>query len=159
MTETTQTPTPATSPSSGLSGAAWLLALVPLILLGIVLTYLVVTGGGLTELAGPPVEQVAVERVTLPEPGIIRVEIVNDGPQEVIIPQVIVDDAYFMFDAEPSTTISRLGRSTFTIYYPGLQKKPTLSCSSPRLARRLRRKLQSRSRRPKSLLVYFFSLD
>lgn len=118
MTETTQTPTPATSPSSGLSGAAWLLALVPLILLGIVLTYLVVTGGGLTELAGPPVEQVAVERVTLPEPGIIRVEIVNDGPQEVIIPQVIVDDAYFMFDAEPSTTISRLGRSTFTIYYP-----------------------------------------
>jgi zinc transporter ZupT len=118
MTETTQNPTPATTPPSGLSGVAWLLALVPLVLLGVVLTYLVVTGGGLTELAGPPVEQVAVERVILPEPGIIRVEVVNDGPQEVTIPQVIVDDAYFMFEANPSTTIPRLGRSSFTIYYP-----------------------------------------
>ena len=117
---TTQTTNPAeTRPApGGLSGASWLLALVPLVLLGIVLAYLVVTGGGLTELAGPPVEQIAVQRVTLPEPGIIQVEVVNDGPQEVTIPQVLVDDAYFLFDAKPSTTIPRLGRATFTIYYP-----------------------------------------
>ena len=107
-----------------------------------------VTGGGLTELAGPPVEQVAVERVILPEPGIIRVEVVNDGPQEVTIPQVIVDDAYFMFEANPSTTIPRLGRSSFTIYYPWWQKKPTRLCSLPRWARRLRRKFRSRPDAP-----------
>ena len=123
MTETTRTQPPTASPSGGLSGAAWLLALVPLVLLGIVLAYLVVTGGGLTELAGPPVEQVAVERVTLPEPGIIRVEVVNDGPQEVTIPQVMIDDAFFMFEAQPSTTIPRLGRSTFTIYYPWVEEE------------------------------------
>jgi enoyl-CoA hydratase/carnithine racemase len=39
----------------------------------------VVTGGGLTELAGPPIEQVKIERLTLPQPGVIQVEVVNDG--------------------------------------------------------------------------------
>ena len=103
---TTQTPVEAEP--KGISGAAWVLALVPLILLGLVLTYLVVTGGGLTELAGPPVEQVSIQRITLPEPGIIRVEVVNDGPQEVTIPQVQVDDAYFMFKAESVDHHSRV---------------------------------------------------
>lgn len=105
-------------PGKGMSGVIWLLALVPLVLLGIMLTYLVVTDGGLTELAGPPVEQVAISRITLPEPGIIQVEVINDGPQEITIPQVQVDDAYFMFAAEPSTTIPRFGQATYTIYYP-----------------------------------------
>jgi zinc transporter, ZIP family len=109
--------------SNKLSGWTWGLALVPLILLGLVLTYLVVTGGGLTELAGPPIEQVAIQRITLPEPGLIQVEVVNDGPQTVTIPQVLVDDAYFWFSAEPSNTIPRLGRATFTIPYPWVQEE------------------------------------
>jgi ZIP family zinc transporter len=115
---TTTSQTPAASEPNRLSGAAWGLALVPLILLGLILTYLVITGGGLTELAGPPVEQLSIQRITLPEPGIIQLEVVNDGPQEVTIPQVQVDDAYYMFAANPSTTIPRLGRATFTLYYP-----------------------------------------
>jgi len=126
MTTQTTPQTPSTSEPQGISGAAWLLVLVPLILLGIVLTYLVVTGGGLTELAGPPVEQLSIQRITLPEPGMIQVEVVNDGPQEVTIPQVQVDDAYFMFEANPSTTIPRLGRSTFTIYYPWVAEEAHL---------------------------------
>lgn len=104
-------------------GAFWLLALVPLLLLGVVLTYLVVTGGGLTELAGPPVEQVFIRRVTLPQPGIISVEVVNDGPQEVTVAQVQVDDAYFGFEVDPSSTIPRLGRATFTISYPWVEEE------------------------------------
>lgn len=118
-TQTTSTPTatPA-APNAKPNGFVWLLALIPLILLGLVLTSLVVTGGGLTELSGPPVEHVSIERITLPEPGIIRVQIVNDGPQDVTIPQVLVDDAYFYFTAEPSTTIPRLGQATYTIHYP-----------------------------------------
>lgn len=104
-------------------GAVWGLALLPLILLGLVLAYLVVTGGGLADLAGPPVEQVKIERVTLPAQGLIQVEVVNDGPQEITIPQVQVDDAYFAFRAEPSTTIPRLGRATFTIPYPWVEEE------------------------------------
>lgn len=106
-----------------LSGTVWLLALIPFILLGVVLAYIVATGGGLTELAGPPVEQIAFERIILPEPGVIKVEVINDGPQEVTIPQVLVDDAYYYFTAEPSTTIPRLGRTTFTIPYPWVEEE------------------------------------
>lgn len=106
-----------------LSGAGWLLALIPLILLGLVLAYLVATGGGLTELAGPPIEQVTIERITLPAPGVIQVDVINDGPQEVTLPQVMVDDAYFYFTASPSTTIPRLGRATFTIPYPWVEEE------------------------------------
>jgi len=115
---------PQSSQSSGkptgklTGGVGWLLALVPLLLLGVVLAYLVATGGGLSELAGPPVEQVTIQRITLPAPGEIRVEVVNDGPQAVTIPQVLVDDAYWHFSAEPSNTIPRLGRAVFTIPYP-----------------------------------------
>jgi zinc transporter ZupT len=118
---TTQSPT--TTQENKMTGFGWMLALVPLILLGVVLGYLVVTGAGLTELAGPPIEQVTIQRITLPEPGIIRVEVINDGPQDVTIPQVLVDDAYFYFTAEPSTTIPRLGTAVFTIQYPWVEEE------------------------------------
>jgi len=121
-TETTSTNnTPATARK--ISGAAWGLALIPLVLLGLMLSYLVATGGGLTALAGPPVEKVTIQRIILPQRGVMRVEVVNDGPQEVTIPQVLVDDAYFMFTASPSTTIPRLGRATFTIEYPWVEQE------------------------------------
>lgn len=106
------------TPSARLRGMTWVLVLIPLLLLGVLLAYLVLTGGGLAELAGPPVEQLTIQRITLPEPGIIRVEVINDGPEPVTIPQVLVDDAYWAFTVEPSNTIPRLGRAIFTIPYP-----------------------------------------
>ncbi len=112
-----------TSPSGKSTGTNWLLALMPLLLLGVVLAYLVATGGGLGELAGPPVERVTIQRITLPAPNQIRVEVVNDGPQTVTIPQVLVDDAYWSFSAEPSNTIPRLGRAVFTIPYPWVREE------------------------------------
>src|SRR5688572_5112649 len=114
----TETATQPKTESGRFSGFTWLFALIPLLLLGAVLAYLVVTGGGLTELAGPPVEQVTVERIILPEHGVIEVEVINDGPQPVTIAQVQVDEAYWVFKAEPSTTLPRLGRATITIPYP-----------------------------------------
>lgn len=101
-----------------LAGFGWLLALIPLVLLGILLAYLLLTGGGLKDLAGPPLEQVSIQRVTLPEPGLIHIEVINDGPQAVTIPQVLIDEAYWEFTAQPSTTIPRLGTATFTVPYP-----------------------------------------
>jgi zinc transporter ZupT len=99
----------------------WLLFLLPLLLLGLILAYIVMTGAGMRELAGPPVEHVAVERITLPQPGEIQVSIVNDGPEAVTVAQVAVDDAYWSFSATPSATIPRFGRATFTIPYPWVQ--------------------------------------
>ncbi|MDQ7025745.1 MAG: metal transporter [Anaerolineae bacterium] len=105
-------------PTSSLSGIVWALALIPLVLLGIISALIVQTNGGLSELVGPPLEQVNIQRITLPQSGQIVLEIVNDGPQEVTIPQVMVDEAYWQFSAEPSTTIPRFGSATFTINYP-----------------------------------------
>jgi zinc transporter ZupT len=109
--------TAAAAPSR-FAGAFWLLALIPLLLLGGVLAFLVATGGGLQELAGPPVEKVTIEKITLPQPGLIVVDVINDGPQTVTIAQVTVDDAYWMFEAAPSPTLPRLGRASLTIPYP-----------------------------------------
>jgi zinc transporter, ZIP family len=106
-----------------LSGIAWALALVPLLLLGIIGALIVSTEGGLSELSGPPVENISIQRITLPQAGQIVVEIVNDGPQEVTIPQVTVDEAYWAFTAEPSTTIPRFGQATFTIPYPWVEEE------------------------------------
>ena len=114
---------PDATPATRLGGIGWILVLLPLLLLGAVLAYLVTTGGGLADLAGPPVEQVTIQRITLPEPGMIRVEVVNDGPQAVTIPQVLVDDAYWTFSADPSNTIPRLGRAVFTIPYPWVEEE------------------------------------
>jgi zinc transporter ZupT len=111
MSEETRSP-------SQLSGAVWALALIPLVLLGLLIAMIVLTGGGITQLAGPPIEQVTIERITLPQPGLIEVEVVNDGPMAVTIPQVLVDDAYWSFTAEPSTTLERFQRSVFRIHYP-----------------------------------------
>jgi zinc transporter, ZIP family len=117
------TQTQASAAPSRFGGMGWILVLVPLLLLGVLLAYLVLTGGGLTDLAGPPVEQVTIQRITLPEPGVIQVEVINDGPQTVTIPQVLVDDAYWAFTAEPSNTIPRLGTAVFTIPYPWVEEE------------------------------------
>ena len=106
-----------------MKGMIWGLAIIPLILLGVVVALIVVADGGLTILAGPPVEQVTIQRIKLPEPGIIEVTVVNDGPASVTIPQVLVDEAYWNFSAEPSTTIPRFGSATYTIPYPWVEEE------------------------------------
>ena len=109
-----------TSTSAGrkMGGFGWVLALIPLLLLGVVMAYLVVTGGGLSELSGPPIEQIKIERITLPEENVIKLEIINDGPQEVTIAQTLVDDAVWEYKILPSNTLARLARATVTIPYP-----------------------------------------
>ena len=62
----------------------------------------------------PPVEKLAIERVTLGPEGIV-VTALNDGPDPVTIAQVVVDDAFWAFRAEPGTTVAHLGRTTITI--------------------------------------------
>lgn len=103
------------------ASSLWGLAILPILLLGAVLAYLVATGGGLKALTGPPVEQVKIGRITLPERGVIRVQVVNDGPQTMTIPQVMVDDAFWAFTADPPGSIPRLGSTTLTIPYPWVE--------------------------------------
>lgn len=109
-------PAPARSASS-----LWGLAILPILLLGAVLAYLVATGGGLKELKGPPVEQISIGRITLPERGVIKMNIINDGPEAITIAQVLVDDAFWNFTSDKPGPIPRLGSATLTIPYPWVQ--------------------------------------
>ena len=67
----------------GLSVAAVLIGL---------LAFLLARGVGL-ERNVPPIEELTFERVELPEPGLIRLHVVNGGVDPVTIHQAIVDDA------------------------------------------------------------------
>lgn len=107
-----------TDPVAGRWGAAAVLwAVIPLLLLGALLAVLVVTGAGLGARTSPPIEAITIDRITLPTPDRIEVNVTNGGADPVTIAQVQVDDAYWAFDISPSATIPRLGSATITIPY------------------------------------------
>ncbi len=109
-------------PVTALSGPrAAALALLPLVLLGALLAWIVASRPGETlSRGGPPVEDVAFQRVEL-LPGGFDVSIVNDGPDPVTIAQVMVDEAYWSFDQEPAGALRHLRRARLHIPYPWVQ--------------------------------------
>jgi zinc transporter ZupT len=100
----------------------WIFALVPLVLLGALLA-LVVWSGPADAVRGadyPPVERLTFQRVTL-EPGVIVATVLNDGPDDVTIAQVQVDDAFWTFTTDKGQALGHLGRTTLTIPYPWVE--------------------------------------
>jgi zinc transporter ZupT len=116
-----------TAPADPLRGTrptyvVWLLALVPLVLLGALLVVIVRWGpaDALRSDGAPPVERLTFQRVTL-EPGMIVATVLNDGPDEVAIAQVQVDDAFWTFTADRGQALGHLGRTTLRIPYPWVE--------------------------------------
>jgi zinc transporter, ZIP family len=97
------------------------LAIVPAILLIGVLAVIIRTDGGLGDRTLPPIETLNVQRVTLPAPGQIEVEVINGGPDEISIAQVLVDDAYWQFTTDHEGPLGRLDSATLSIPYPWVQ--------------------------------------
>jgi ZIP family zinc transporter len=97
----------------------WGLALGPLALLAVLLALLVVRGPSRLVIGEgyPPVERLFFERATL-QPGEIVLSVLNDGPDEVTIAQVMVDDAFWTFRAEGGTRLGHLDRTRIVIPYP-----------------------------------------
>lgn len=97
----------------------WVLAAIPVLLLAGLLAALVYLGPSslITNGDAPPVERLAISRVTL-QPGEIRLSVINDGPDAVTVAQVAVDDAFWTFRMEPSTTLTRLASGEVVIPYP-----------------------------------------
>src|SRR6266508_4652286 len=113
MTETTITPRLTATATEvgerpGMTLRVALYALVPLLLLAGVLAVIFATDAGLGDRTAPPIETLNVQRVRLPEPGLIEVSVVNDGPDPITIAQVFIDDAYWQFTMEPAGTLDRL---------------------------------------------------
>jgi zinc transporter, ZIP family len=96
-----------------------LLAVLPLLLLAGLLFIIIKMGPAELIQGGnvPPVEELAITRIDL-MPGRIEMSVLNDGPDDVTIAQVVVDDAFWAFEATPGPTLSHLGRTRINIPYP-----------------------------------------
>jgi zinc transporter ZupT len=99
---------------------AWLLGLVPLLLIVAAIgAFTALDGPGLAERRGPPAEELAVERTVL-EPGTIEVTVRNDGPDAVSIAQAQVNDAFVQFSGADEP-IERLGTATVRLQQPWVE--------------------------------------
>jgi ZIP family zinc transporter len=100
-------------------GPGWvMLGLLPLLGLGVLLAVIVINGAGIGRDDVPPVEDLTVNRVTMPSENQFVVNVTNGGPDPVTIEQVTVNEALWNFEAEPSNTISPRETSNITIPYP-----------------------------------------
>lgn len=103
----------------------WILGLFPIVLLAIlVAVFLRFDPTAPFRAAFPPVEELTIERVTFPEPGMLRIHVVNGGPEPVTIAQIMVDQAYWKYRMEDDATVPRLGRTTLEVDYPWVEGEP-----------------------------------
>ena len=103
----------------------WLRGVLPLLLLALVV--MVVFRFGPANLARdvfPPVEELTIQRLSFPQPGVIHARVVNGGPEPVTIAQVMVDQAYWVHNMNGARTVERLGRRDITIRYPWVTGEP-----------------------------------
>jgi len=98
---------------------AWLVGLVPLVVLGAFVALFVALDAPGLQRNGIPVEELAVEKTVL-RPGEIELTVRNDGADPVRIRQAIVNDGFVAF-RQTSGEIGRLGASTVTVEYPWIE--------------------------------------
>jgi ZIP family zinc transporter len=99
---------------------AWLLGLIPLLLIAAAIaTFIALDGPGLGERRGPPAQELAVERTVL-KPGVIELTVRNDGPDAVTIAQVQVNDAFVQF-AGARRPIGHLHAATVRVRQPWIE--------------------------------------
>ncbi len=125
MPELELPPTAEVAPERATGVPRWLLGLGPLILLGALVALFVRVGPvGVFRQAFPPVEALTIERIRLPQPGLMEVRVVNGGPEPVTIAQVMVDDANWVHSVHGDRTLQRLESRTITIPYPWVEGEP-----------------------------------
>lgn len=101
----------------------WLLATAVALAVAAVLGLLAIVGGAsLPERAGPPVEELTVERTVL-APGTIGLVVRNSGPDPVTVAQVFVNDSFVDFTAPPGP-VERLTAVRLDLAYPWTTGQP-----------------------------------
>ena len=99
--------------------------MLPLLLLAALLAVFARVGPvGVFQAAFPPIEELTFERIAFPEAGLIRVHMVNGGPEPVRVAQVIVDDAYWEHTVSPDRLVRRLDDIVVEIPYPWVDGDP-----------------------------------
>ena len=116
---------PPEPPSAARTVPTWIKGVAPLLLIAVVIgTFLKFGPVGVFRQAFPPIEDLTIGRITLPQPGEMRVRVVNGGPDEVTIAQVLVDDAAWLHTLDGPRTIGRLASREITIPYPWVEGEP-----------------------------------
>ncbi len=107
----------------------WVFIFLPLVLLGILIVILQVYGPGKAlRTHFPPVEEIAFQRIVLRDqdvaqerPKEIILHILNDGPSETTVAQVMVDEAYWPFEIRPKATLNHLESAQIHLFYPWVE--------------------------------------
>ena len=116
-------PARSSAPQGGMALAAK--GLLPLLLLAALLVVFARFGPiGVFQAAFPPIEELSFERIAFPEPGLVRVYLVNGGPEPVTVAQVIVDEAYWEHTVAPGRLVDRLEDIVVDIPYPWVDGDP-----------------------------------
>jgi zinc transporter ZupT len=102
-------------------GPIWIWAIIPIVLL-VGLVWAVAALDPTQTLRGnaPPIETLVFQRVALDDYG-ITATVLNDGPDEVTIAQVQVDEAYWQFSQEPAGALGHLAQARISIPYPWVE--------------------------------------
>jgi zinc transporter ZupT len=113
--------------SSSLAGRVpkWALAIFPLaLLIALIALFFLQNPLGFFTGSFPPLEELKIQRVLFPENGRIQLSVINGGPDQVTIAQVLVDDAYWNYEITPDNTLERLQQATIDLNYPWVDGEP-----------------------------------
>ena len=103
----------------------WLKGVGPLLLLAALVGVFLRFGPvGVFRQAFPPVEELTVERIRLPRPGVMEIRVVNGGPEAVTIAQLMVDDANWVHQLDGPRTLNRLESRNIAVPYPWVEGEP-----------------------------------
>ncbi len=106
-------------------GKLWLHGLLPLVLLAVLTTVFLQFGPlGVFRAAFPPIEDLTIERIRFPDVGEMEIFVVNGGPEQVTVAQLIIDEAYWPFEIEPGPVVARLARAVLRADYPWVEGEP-----------------------------------
>ena len=119
-------PVPARAEPARAAGVPlWIKGFGPLLLLALLVALFLRVGPvGVFRQTFPPVEELTIERIRLPQAGMMEVTVVNGGPEPVTIAQLMVDDANWVHSLSGSRTVPRLETRVITIPYPWVEGEP-----------------------------------
>jgi zinc transporter ZupT len=102
----------------------WITALIPILALGLMLLLFTnINPLALFRSNLPPIESVSIDRIRVVEDG-FELSVMNSGPTAIRIAQVMVDDAYWQFQIDPSGELPRFARASIFIPYQWIYTEP-----------------------------------
>ncbi|MBW7477841.1 ZIP family metal transporter [Paenibacillus oenotherae] len=108
---------------SSKSKAVWVWGVIPIVLLIVIISVIANLGTGIKDEPVAPIEVLDIQRIILTEEG-FTVSVLNTGPEDVTIAQVVVNDAFWNADFNPGPTIERFGQTEIKIPYGWVEADP-----------------------------------